>query len=159
MQDLSIKFETPEDSDLDEILYLINKINREWYSTIIPEEHYQDPFLTRKQLEHMATFMDFFILRRDDHIIAIGSFGSRDEHTAWIPLMHVHSKYQRMGIGSSLLRYLEKRAIALNYTKIHLETDSKAEWAINFYTKHGFSIFKREKNPWGYHVWLKKPLV
>jgi ribosomal protein S18 acetylase RimI-like enzyme len=155
---LSIKFETPEVSDLNEILYLINKINREWYSKIIPEEHYQDPFLTRKQLDHMATIMDFFVLRRDGQIIAVGSFGSRDEDTAWIPLMHVHTEYQRMGIGSSLLRYLEKRAVALNYSKIHLETDSAAVWAINFYKKHGYSIFKKNKNPWGHHVWLEKSL-
>jgi GNAT superfamily N-acetyltransferase len=155
---LSIKFETPEVSDLNEILYLINKINREWYSTIIPEEHYQDPFLTRKQLDHMATIMDFYILRKDDQIIAVGSFGSIDKKTAWIPLMHVHTNYQRIGIGSSLLRYLEKRAVALNYTKIHLETDIAAKWAVNFYTKHGYAIFKKNKNPWGYHVWLEKLL-
>jgi ribosomal protein S18 acetylase RimI-like enzyme len=152
------KFETAADSDLGEILYLINKINREWYSTIIPEEHYQDPFLTRKQLDHMATFMDFFVLREEGRIIAVGSFSSRDEKTAWIPLMNVHSKYQRMGVGSSLLRYLEKKAVALNFTKIQLETDSEAKWAINFYEKHGFSIFKKDKNPWGYHVWLEKSL-
>jgi ribosomal protein S18 acetylase RimI-like enzyme len=152
------RFETAADSDLGEILYLINKINREWYSRIIPKELYQDPFLTRKQLDHMATFMDFFVLRKDGHIIAVGSFSSRNENTAWIPLMHVHSKYQRMGIGSSLLRYLEKKAVALNFTKIQLETDSEAKWAINFYEKHGFSIFKKNKNPWGYHVWLEKPL-
>jgi ribosomal protein S18 acetylase RimI-like enzyme len=152
------KFETAADSDFGEILYLINKINREWYSTIIPEEHYQDPFLTRKQLDHMATFMDFFVLREEGRIIAVGSFSSRDEKTAWIPLMNVHSKYQRMGVGSSLLRYLEKKAVALNFTKIQLETDSEAKWAINFYEKHGFSIFKKDKNPWGYHVWLEKSL-
>jgi ribosomal protein S18 acetylase RimI-like enzyme len=152
------KFETAADSDLGEILYLINKINREWYSTIIPNEHYQDPFLTRKQLDHMATFMDFFVLREEGRIIAVGSFSSRDEKTAWIPLMNVHSKYQRMGVGSSLLRYLEKKAVALNFTKIQLETDSEAKWAINFYEKHGFSIFKKDKNPWGYHVWLEKSL-
>jgi len=152
------KFETPSDSDFNEIIYLINKINREWYSTIIPEEHYQDPFLTRKQLDHMATIMDFFVLRGEDKIIAVGSLGSRDENIAWIPLMHVHSEHQRMGLGSSLMRYLEKLAKSRNFTKIHLETDSEAYWAINFYTKHGYSIFRKDKNPWGYHVWLEKSL-
>ncbi|MFW9807712.1 MAG: GNAT family N-acetyltransferase [Candidatus Thorarchaeota archaeon] len=155
---MSINFETAENSDMNEILYLINKINREWYSKIIPEEHFLDPFLTRRQLDHMATIMDFFVLRENGKIIAVGSLGSRDENTAWIPLMNVHSKYHRMGIGSSMMEFLEKLAKSRNFTKIHLETDSKAEWAINFYTKHGFSIFKRDKNPWGYHVWLEKSL-
>lgn len=155
---MSTNFETAENSDFNEILYLINKINREWYSTIIPEEHFQDPFLSRKQLDHMTTFMDFFVLRESGKIIAVGSLGSRDANTAWIPLMNVHSKYQRMGIGSSLMEFLEKLAKSRKFTKIHLETDSKAEWAINFYKKHEFSIFKRDKNPWGYHVWLEKSL-
>jgi GNAT superfamily N-acetyltransferase len=155
---LLVKFETAIDSDLDEILSLINTLNREWFSTIIPEEHYREPFLTRKQLDEMATVMEFFVLRKEGQIIAVGSFGSSDKKTAWIPLMYVHSKYQRIGIGSSLMSYLEKKAKSLDFTKIHLETDSKAKWAINFYKKHGFSIFKKDKNPWGYHVWLEKIL-
>jgi ribosomal protein S18 acetylase RimI-like enzyme len=106
----------------------------------------------------MATFMEFFVLRRDGQIIAVGSFSSRDEKTAWIPLMHVLSKYQRMGIGSSLMRFLETKAKSFKYKKIQLETDSEAEWAINFYTKHGYSVFQKDKNPWGYHVWLEKSL-
>ena len=151
-------FESATDSDLDEILSLINAINREWYSKIIPREYYHDPFLTRKQLDEMASIMEFFVLRKEGQIVAVGSFGSRDENTAWIPLMHVHSNYQRRGIGSSLLEFLERKANTLSFTKIHLETDSAAEWAINFYTKHGYSVFQKDKNPWGYHVWLEKSL-
>ena len=151
-------FESATDSDLDEILSLINTINREWYSKIIPREYYHDPFLTRKQLDEMASIMEFFVLRKEGQIVAVGSFGSRDENTAWIPLMHVHSNYQRRGIGSSLLEFLERKANTLSFTKIHLETDSAAEWAINFYTKHGYSVFQKDKNPWGYHVWLEKSL-
>ena len=151
-------FESATDSDLDEILSLINAINREWYSKIIPREYYHDPFLTRKQLDEMASIMEFFVLRKEGQIVAVGSFGSRDENTACIPLMHVHSNYQRRGIGSSLLEFLERKANTLSFTKIHLETDSAAEWAINFYTKHGYSVFQKDKNPWGYHVWLEKSL-
>jgi ribosomal protein S18 acetylase RimI-like enzyme len=155
---MSIKFESAKDSDLEEILKLINTINREWYSKIIPKEYYRDPFLTRKQLDEMTTIMEFFIHRRKNKIIAVGSFGARDEETAWIPLMHVHSKHQRKGIGSSLMSFLETRAKNLHFTKIHLETDSEAEWAVNFYKKHGYSVFKRKKNPWGYNIWLEKTL-
>ncbi|KXH75699.1 MAG: hypothetical protein AM326_08730 [Candidatus Thorarchaeota archaeon SMTZ-45] len=155
---ISIKFESAEDSDLEEILKLINTINREWFSKIIPKEYYREPFLTRKQLDEMATIMEFFIHRRKDKIIAVGSLGTRDEDTAWIPLMHVHSKHQRKGIGSSLMSFLEMKAKNLHFTKIHLETDSEAEWAVNFYKKHGYSIFKKKKNPWGYNIWFEKTL-
>ncbi len=114
--------------------------------------------MTENQLDEMATIMEFFALRKDDQIIAVGSFGSRDEETAWISLMYVNSKNQRMGIGSSLMRFLEKRAEPLGFSKINLETDSKATWAINFYRKFGLFIFKKEKSPWGYHVWFEKNL-
>jgi hypothetical protein len=56
------------------------------------------------------------------------------------------------------MRFLEKKAKDLNFTEGHLETDSHAEWAVNFYKKHGYSIFKKDKNPWGYHVWFEKTL-
>ncbi|MFX1369077.1 MAG: GNAT family N-acetyltransferase [Promethearchaeota archaeon] len=154
----STEFEPAADSDLDEILSLINTLNREWFSKIIPKEHFQEPFLTRRQLDEMATYMDFFIHRKEGQIIAVGSFGSRDDETAWIPLMHVHSKYQRKGIGSALMRFLEDMAKSLNFTRIHLETDSEAVWAVNFYRKQGYSIFKKDKIPWGYHIWLEKVL-
>lgn len=146
------------DSDLDEILSLVNRVVAEWFIKIIPKEHYKEPFLSQKQFRQMATFMEFFVIRNEGKIIAVGSFGSKDEETAWIPLMHVHSKYQRIGIGSSLMEFLEKKAKSLNYKSIHLETDSEAEWAINFYQKHGYSVFQKDKNPWGYHVWLEKSL-
>ncbi len=155
---LSIKFETAEDSDLEEILSLINSINREEFSKIIPKEHYREPFLTPKQLDEMATFMEFYIHRREGKIIAVGSFGTRDNETAWIPLMYVHSTHQRKGIGSSMMKFLETKAKNQNFTKIQLETDSEAEWAVNFYKKHGYSIIKKTKNPWGYHIWFEKIL-
>ncbi|MFW9788586.1 MAG: GNAT family N-acetyltransferase [Candidatus Thorarchaeota archaeon] len=155
----SIKFTPAEPADLEEILTLINTINREWYSKIIPEEHFLDPFLTRKQFDEMAKVMEFYIHKKRGRIVAVGSFGTRNEDTAWIPLMHVHSKYQRQGIGSALLSFLEKKAKHLNFTKVRLETDSDAEWAVSFYKKHGYSIFEKNKNPWGYHVWLEKVLV
>ncbi len=153
------EIEPAVDSDLDEILSLVNRVVAEWFIKIIPKEYYKEPFLSKKQFSQMATFMEFFVVRKEGQIIAVGSFGSRDEKTAWIPLMHVHSKYQRKGIGSSLMRFLEEKARSLDYKSIQLETDSEAKWAINFYEKHGYSVFQKDENPWGYHVWLEKSLI
>ena len=153
-----IEIESGVGSDLDEILSLVNRVVAEWFIKIIPNEYYKEPFLSKKQFNQMATFMEFFVVRKEGRIIAVGSFGSRDEKTAWIPLMHVHSKYQRRGIGSSLMTFLEEKAKSLDYKSIQLETDSEAKWAINFYKKHGYFIFQRDENPWGYHVWLEKSL-
>lgn len=156
MEESDIKFERAEPDDFDEILSLVSKTNSEWYSRIIPREHYQEPFLTREQLNEMATFMDFYVRRADGEIIAVGSLGIRDEGIAWIPLMTVRSDCQRRGIGSSLMTYLELLAKDQGFGSMQLETDGGADWALNFYRKQGYSVFKREKNPWGYHVWMQK---
>ncbi len=153
-----IEVQTAEVADLDEILSLINKTNHEWYIKIIPEEHWTEPFLTRKQLDKMSTFMEFFVQRYDGEIISVGSFGTRDDNTAWIPLMYVRSDFQRKGIGSDMMLYLENKARERKFQEIHLETDSEAEWAVRFYEKHGYALFKKEENPWGYHIWMEKQL-
>ncbi|MFW9770164.1 MAG: GNAT family N-acetyltransferase [Candidatus Thorarchaeota archaeon] len=158
MKKSDVIFEKAQILDLDEILSLVNITNKEWYSKIIPKEHYQEPFLTKEQLDNMSTFMDFFVHRVDGEIVAVGSFSIRDEEIAWIPLMTVRSDFQRRGIGSELMLYLENLAKEQGFSNIQLETDSMADWALNFYTKHGYSVFKKEKNPWGHHVWLEKPL-
>lgn len=155
---LEIQFENASTNELDEILSLINKLNQEWFKPIIPEEYYKEPFLTREQIEKMSEIMEFYVHKQEGNIIAVGSFGTRNENTAWIPLMHVRTDYHRKGIGSALMAYLESKARALNFERIHIETDSEAEWAIRFYKNHGYSIIKRNETPWGYHVWLEKSL-
>lgn len=153
-----VEFEKSDADELDDILSLVNTLNREWMSKIIPKEYYREPFLTKEQINKMSTFMDFYVLKQEEEIIAVGSLGSIDENTAWIPLMYVRSDFQRQGIGSALMVYLEKMAKDLNFEKVDLETDSEAEWALKFYGKHGYSIFKKDKNLWVYHVWLEKHL-
>ena len=144
--------------DLDEILSLVNMTNTEWYKSIIPPEHWYEPFLSKEQFEDMATVMDFFIQRYEDEIVSVGSFGIRKDGVAWIPLMTVRTDFQRKGLGSDLLQYLEGLAIEKKHSRVILETDNDALWAVNFYKKNGYTIFKREENPWGYHIWMEKTL-
>ncbi|MDH4215022.1 MAG: GNAT family N-acetyltransferase [Candidatus Thorarchaeota archaeon] len=158
MKEPIIEIEKAEKTDLDDILVFVNKVNKEWYSKIIPAEHWYEPFLTKQQIRKMSEIMDFFIHKQRDSIIAVGSFGTIDEESAWIPLMYMRSDSQGKGIGSSLMYHLEEIARQGGFRRIQLETDSKAEWALNFYRKHGYSIFKKDENPWGYHVWLEKLL-
>ena len=58
-----IEIEPAVDSDLDEILSLVNSVVAEWFIKIIPEEYYKEPFLSKKQFGQMATFMEFFVVR------------------------------------------------------------------------------------------------
>lgn len=158
MKPPEIRFTASKMEDMDEILLLINDTGREWYRKIIPVDYYIDPFLTMKQLQEMSESMEFFICRHKDAIIAVGSLSKRNKTDAWIPLMYVQTDFQKIGIGSALIKHLEQLAVERGYAKCILETDSKAEWALNFYKKHGYSVFKKDRTPWGFHVWMKKPL-
>ena len=71
-----VEIESAVDSDLEEILSLVNKVVADWFIKIIPKEHYKEPFLSLKQFKQMATFMEFFVIRKEDRIIAVGSFSS-----------------------------------------------------------------------------------
>ena len=106
----------------------------------------------------MATSMNFFIQRCDGVIVSVGSFGVRKDGVAWIPLMTIRTDFQRIGLGSAMLQYLEGLAKEQGHDRVILETDNDAIWAVNFYLKNGYTIFKRDKNPWGYHIWLEKHL-
>ncbi|MFW9977723.1 MAG: GNAT family N-acetyltransferase [Candidatus Thorarchaeota archaeon] len=144
--------------DLAEILALVNKTNSEWYKDITPAELWYEPFLTIEQITEMSTSMSFFIQRFKGDIVSVGSFGVRADGVAWIPLMTIRSDFQRRGLGSTLLCYLEGMAIEQKHERVILETDNDAVWAVSFYKKNGYTIFKRDKNPWGYHIWLEKYL-
>ncbi len=153
-----IKIEAAEGEDLDEILALVNVVNKEKFIEIIPQEHWYEPFLTRKQLDHMATFMEFYIFRKVSDIVAVGSFGIRDNGIPWIPLMYVRSDLQRRGIGSAFMVYLEQLAREAGHTRVQLETDLAATWAVSFYERHGYVIIEKIENPWGYNIWMEKGL-
>ena len=158
MDDRISSIEPAKPEDLDEILSLVNKTNTEWYESIIPSEYWYEPFLSKEQFEEMATIMNFFIQRDGGAIVSVGSFGIRKDGIAWIPLMTVRTDFQRKGLGFGMLQHLEGLAIEKKHSRVILETDNDAVWVVNFYQKNGYSIFKKEENPWGFHIWMEKTL-
>ena len=60
MNPLEIRIKEAGSGDLDDILSLINTLNKEWYKPIIPDEHYKEPFLTREQIDQMSAIMTFW---------------------------------------------------------------------------------------------------
>ena len=61
-----------------------------------------------------------------------------------ILLIYVKTKYQRKGLASKLLNYLEKKQLKLN--KIYLEVSTNNINAIALYEKHCFSLMNIRKN-------------
>ena len=72
---------------------------------------------------------------------------------------HLHidilTPYQRIGIGSKLLKKFENLLFEYNINGVHLGTSSYNEKAIQFYYKHGFELLYQ--GPKGYGMWPTAP--
>lgn len=55
-------------------------------------------------------------------------------------LKRMYSKYKRMGIGVSVLSFLEDKANEIGYSEIWLETRKLNNEACNFYLNNGYTI-------------------
>ena len=79
----------------------------------------------------------FAICRYQGQPLGCGALRPLNETTA--ELKRMYSRKNRIGVGSSILSYLEKEAINLNYTIIRLETRKINKKAIQFYESKGYS--------------------
>ena len=76
----------------------------------------------------------------DSQIVGAGRLHFNTEKEAQIRYMAIEKKYRRKGIGSLILKELEKRAKETCAEYIILNAREKA---VNFYKKHGYKIVKR----------------
>ncbi|MBD3164772.1 GNAT family N-acetyltransferase [Candidatus Woesearchaeota archaeon] len=98
------------------------------------------------------------MFKKDGVILGVGRahFNSKDE--SQIRYMAIEKKHRRKGIGTIILKELEKiikkkggKIIVLN----------SRESAVNFYKKYGYSVIKRSHNLFGSipHYKMKKKLL
>ena len=76
----------------------------------------------------------------DSQIVGAGRLHFNTEKEAQIRYMAIEEKYRRKGIGSLILKELEKRAKETGEEYIILNAREKA---VNFYKKHGYETVKR----------------
>lgn len=127
--------------DVDEIVLVINEANYHAYRNIIPLEHFKHPVVTRSQILRDMKEMIFYVYRLENKIVGVIALKPlHEEKVGLIRWVYVHPKYQRKGIGSALLKYVEEEAHKMKLKRLQLFTHEKAFWAINFYKKHGYRI-------------------
>ena len=87
---------------------------------------------------------EFLIGIYEGRIVAMGAFRKTTTELAEIKRMRVHPDFQGRGFGQIMLDELEIRALALGYTKLHLDTSVKQAAAQKLYMKNGFRETGRE---------------
>jgi N-acetylglutamate synthase-like GNAT family acetyltransferase len=130
------------DRDLDEILEVINDAAQA-YEGVIPDDRFKDPYMPRAELKYeIENGVRFWGFEQDGQLL--GVMGLQDvEDVTLIRHAYVRTTQRRRGIGGRLLGNLRSRATR----PLLVGTWAAAEWAIEFYRRHGFEMVPRDQVP------------
>jgi GNAT superfamily N-acetyltransferase len=129
------------DDEHSAILAIINAA-AEVYRGVIPADSWHEPYMSRSEFDReIAAGVTFWGYEHDGVLIGVMGIQSvRDVEL--IRHAYVAPTSQRRGVGSALLLHLQ----GLN-TGRHLlvGTWAAADWAIRFYSRHGFELVSPER--------------
>ena len=104
-----------------------------------------DADLNQIETIYLDGFDEFLVGTLQERIVAMGAFRRTAPDRAEIKRMRVHADYQRQGFGQAIYDTLEKRAIELGYSLLHLDTAVVLVGAQHFYAKNGYQEVRRGK--------------
>ena len=127
-------------SNFDDIYDIINDAASA-YRGIIPADRWDEPYMTKGELEkQMSEGVLFWQYVEDDTIMGVMGIQYKEDVTL-IRHAYVRTVARKKGIGSQLLAHL----CAMTTTPILIGTWADAIWAIEFYQKHGFRLLANEE--------------
>ena len=133
---MMIRICTPD--DLTAICAIINDAAQA-YKGVIPGDRWHEPYMPVEELEHeIDRGVAFWGVEAGGELV--GVMGIQDRGGVdLIRHAYVRTRSRRQGIGSDLLRHLER----LTAKPILIGTWGDAVWAIRFYEKHGYRVLGR----------------
>lgn len=145
-------------SDAQEILLVINISNREAYKKVIPKEYFREPVLSLTELLRDFERMSFYVYKSEGRIVGVAALEVEGEERGRIHWVYILPEYQRRGIGTALVRYVEQKAKEIGLKRLRLLTVGQADWAVSFYKKSGYALADKVERPWGFDVFMEKEL-
>src|SRR5688572_22723499 len=123
------------DADRAAMLAIINDAAQA-YRGVIPADRWHEPYMSSAELEkEQAAGVTFWVSGQDERLS--GLMGIQDKgDVALVRHAYVASTAQRTGVGSSLLRFVQR----LVDKPILIGTWAAAAWAIEFYRRNGFTV-------------------
>lgn len=123
------------DKDFKTIFEIINNA-ASVYQGIIPDDRWQEPYMSKEELRReIADGVVFWGMGTGEDLLGVMGIQDKGEVTL-IRHAYVKRDAQRMGIGGTLLEYLE----SMTDKPILVGTWAAASWAIDFYMKKGYSL-------------------
>ena len=109
------------------------------------KKEFDKPFIKHLEEDFFTTYKEnaeyyCALSENGDEIgfLCVGYYSWNNKAVLWD--IYVDSSYQRLGIGTTLIKFAEQRAKAFNSRVIVLECQSSNYNAILFYKKHGYEL-------------------
>ncbi|HUA04837.1 MAG TPA: GNAT family N-acetyltransferase [Solirubrobacteraceae bacterium] len=128
------------DDERDAILEIVN-LAADAYRGVIPADRWHEPYMPAGELDdEIAAGVTFWGYESEGELLGVmGIQTVRDVEL--IRHAYVVPGRQRGGVGSELLEHL----VALSTQRLLVGTWAAAEWAIEFYRRHGFELVTPEQ--------------
>ena len=106
------------------------------YRGVIPADRWREPYMAPDELENeIAEGVIFWVAEEGKGLV--GMMGIQDKgEVALVRHAYVTPTMQRKGVGTRLLRHVE----GLTSKPVLIGTWADASWAIEFYTRNGFTV-------------------
>jgi len=128
------------ESDFDIIYEIINDA-AQVYHGVIPDDRWHEPYMSRHELaREIEGGVLFWGEEREGRLVGVMGIQDRGEVTL-IRHAYVRLKLRNRGIGTRLLRHLEK----MTDKPVLIGTWADASWAVNFYKNRGFRLVTEEE--------------
>ena len=109
------------------------------YKGVIPVDRWHEPYMPPEELKHeIERGVAFWGVEVDGELVGVMGIQDRGEVNL-IRHAYVRTRRRREGIGSDLLRHLER----MSAKPMLIGTWADALWAIRFYEKHGYRVLGR----------------
>ena len=111
------------------------------YKGIIPQDRWHEPYMTEEELlAQVNQGVEFWVYTDNNRITGVMGIQGKEDVTL-IRHAYVRTAERNKGIGSRLLKHL----LAIADGPVLIGTWVAANWAIDFYKKHGFRLLPGEE--------------
>jgi GNAT superfamily N-acetyltransferase len=140
MSDMTVFIQKCSESEFETIYEIINDA-AEAYRGIIPEDRWQDPYMSRAELkDEIDDGVIFWGIRIDGSLSGVMGIQDKGDVTL-IRHAYVRTSIRNRGIGTLLLKHLETMSVK----PILMGTWAAASWAVDFYRKNGYRLVTDEE--------------
>jgi len=131
----------PKKGEFLKICRLLNRADKP-YQELIPD---YESFVVRDFERMKKKFKRFFlVVEFKKKVVGFGAWSIKNRKICWISLLHIDPEKQRLGLGTRLLKAIEKKAKKKNCDFSMVEIFPKANWAKSFYSKNKYKILSKK---------------